>query len=250
MSGTGQQGGPLVTSFNVPSRSDLRLSESDGNGTMIKLAAQGTGCLSTCRNRLQRMIEVVPRGVILSDVISPQTVKPINTTLDLDSSGKLVLSGNIRAGAFNVFRCMSNTRWILSEPSATQPTTLTLTYAMSPPVTLGPTAQTGTSIFGTTYFSAFSATVSEPRSFNGSAVVADGIGRHAFKAQAGVFVLPSLTLITTSASTSVNVTVAVRSDLGRDKRHWDNPFAGVKVSALVPPAREHWHPGYKVGWFQ
>jgi hypothetical protein len=96
VSGTGQQGGPLVTSFNVSSRSDLRLYESDGNATMIKLAAQGTGFLNTCNNLLLRMTDTIPNWVIPSDVITPQTVKPVNATLDLDTSGNLIFSGNIR----------------------------------------------------------------------------------------------------------------------------------------------------------
>jgi hypothetical protein len=37
LDGTGNQGGPLVASFNVASRSDLRLYESDNNATMIEL---------------------------------------------------------------------------------------------------------------------------------------------------------------------------------------------------------------------
>ena len=96
LSGTGNQGGPLVTSFNDSSRSDLRLYESDSNATMIRLANQGAGFLDTCTGLLQRMIEVVPSNVKLSGVISPMQVKPINATLDFDASGNLVFKGYIR----------------------------------------------------------------------------------------------------------------------------------------------------------
>jgi hypothetical protein len=65
---------------------------------MIKLAAQRTGFLETCRNLLNRMIETVPKGVDLSDVIVPQAVKPVNATLDPDPSGNLIFSGSIRVG--------------------------------------------------------------------------------------------------------------------------------------------------------
>jgi Peroxidase len=110
VSGTGQQGGPLVTSFNVSSRSDLRLYESDGNATMIKLAAQGgPGFLSTCNNLLQRMINTIPRGIVLSDVITPQTVKPVNATLDLDASGNVIFSGMIRVCFSPFYTIASNT---------------------------------------------------------------------------------------------------------------------------------------------
>jgi len=96
LDGTGNQGGPLVTSFNVSSRSDLRLYESDDNATMIELGKQGEGFLDTCSNLFQRMIETVPKGVVLSDIISPMTVKPINATLDFDKDGNLIFTGYIR----------------------------------------------------------------------------------------------------------------------------------------------------------
>jgi hypothetical protein len=96
VSGTGQRGGPLVTSFDASRRPDLRLYESDGNTSIIKLAAEGTGFLNTCRDLLQRMIETAPKGVALSDFIVPQAVKPVNATLDLDMSGNLIFSGSIR----------------------------------------------------------------------------------------------------------------------------------------------------------
>jgi hypothetical protein len=99
LDGTGNQGGPLVTSFNVSSRSDLRLYESDGNATMIKLRDSGAEFLNTCSNLLQRMVETVPKGVVLSDIVSPLSVKPINATLDFDSRGNLIFIGAIRVSS-------------------------------------------------------------------------------------------------------------------------------------------------------
>lgn len=96
LDGTGNAGGPLVTSFNVTSRSDLRLYESDGNATMIELSNQGVGFLDTCATLLQRMLETVPSGVVLSDFVTPLSVKPVNVTLDFDNSGSLILTGYIR----------------------------------------------------------------------------------------------------------------------------------------------------------
>lgn len=97
LDGTGNAGGPLVTSFNVSSRSDLRLYESDDNATMIKLRDSGqSGFFDICASLLQRMIETVPKDVVLSDVISPMTVKPVNATLDFDIHGNLILTGAIR----------------------------------------------------------------------------------------------------------------------------------------------------------
>lgn len=85
-----------MTSFNVSSRSDLRLYESDSNATMITLGNQGEGFLHTCVGLLQRMIETVPKDVVLSDVVTPIQVKPINATLDFDTKGNVIFSGYIR----------------------------------------------------------------------------------------------------------------------------------------------------------
>jgi hypothetical protein len=84
-----ETGRPPRDLFHVSSRSDLRLYESDNNATMIKLANQGAGFLDTCTGLLQRMIEVVPSNVKLSQVISPMQVKLINATLDFDASENL-----------------------------------------------------------------------------------------------------------------------------------------------------------------
>jgi len=85
-----------VTSFNVSSRSDLRLYESDNNATIIKLANQGDVFFDTCVTLLQRMIETVPKGVELSDVVEPLPVKPINATLEFDTEDNLIFTGYIR----------------------------------------------------------------------------------------------------------------------------------------------------------
>ena len=88
-----------MTSFNVSSRSDLRLYESDNNATMIALANQGERFLDTCVTLLERMINTVPKDVSLSDVITPIDVKPINATLDFDTAGNLIFSGYIRVSS-------------------------------------------------------------------------------------------------------------------------------------------------------
>jgi hypothetical protein len=102
-----------VTSFNVSSRSDLRLYESDNNATMINLAAQGEGFLDTCRVLLQRMIETVPATVRLSEVISPMAVKPINATFDFDAQDNLIFSGYIRVSICSVLFALIEIRLLI-----------------------------------------------------------------------------------------------------------------------------------------
>jgi len=97
LDGTGNAGGPLVTSFNESSRSDLRLYESDYNVTMIGIRNSGQdGFFNTCAGLLQRMVETVPLDVVLTDIISPIAVKPVDAGLDFDGDGNLVFSGFIR----------------------------------------------------------------------------------------------------------------------------------------------------------
>ncbi|KAK8055732.1 hypothetical protein PG993_000959 [Apiospora rasikravindrae] len=97
---TGSRGGALVTSFNETARSDLRLYESDGNRTMRGLYNMTAEAFQdTCAGLLGRMIDTVPSGVRLGDVIAPMSIKPVNVTWDFDgATGGLVLSGNIRSG--------------------------------------------------------------------------------------------------------------------------------------------------------
>lgn len=93
---TGNKGGPLVTTENVTTRSDLRLYESDGNATMQALYDSGDGFLDTCVDLMGRMINTVPAGVESGPAISPMEIKPINMTFDFDEQGSLELSGKIR----------------------------------------------------------------------------------------------------------------------------------------------------------
>ena len=106
--GTGNEGGPLVTSFNETSRSDLRLFESDGNETMWKLYEQGEGFLITCVEVMRKMINTVPDHVELKAPISPMDVKPINVTWDFEPNDSLVLKGTIRVSNGDDCKCLVN----------------------------------------------------------------------------------------------------------------------------------------------
>ncbi|KAH8813516.1 heme peroxidase [Flagelloscypha sp. PMI_526] len=66
----GTSSNPLVVSSNSTMNSDLRIFSSDGNVTMTKLT-KGDAFEKTCISLLERMINTVPKGVTLSDVIVP-----------------------------------------------------------------------------------------------------------------------------------------------------------------------------------
>lgn len=85
--------GPAVA---IKKHSDFTVFSSDANVTM-KALADPTSFQNTCKVVLQKMIDVVPAGVVLTDPITPYTVKPVNIQLTLNSPGtSLLLNGYIR----------------------------------------------------------------------------------------------------------------------------------------------------------
>jgi hypothetical protein len=85
--------GPAVT---LGKDSDRRIFDSDGNST-VKAMVDPDKFRDACRKVLQKMIDVVPAGVTLSEPILPYTVKPVNLQLTLQQgASELLLRGNIR----------------------------------------------------------------------------------------------------------------------------------------------------------
>ncbi|KAJ7694001.1 heme peroxidase [Mycena olivaceomarginata] len=87
---------PLVVGFNTTTNSDARIFSADGNRTMQSFAADPNFFLSRCGSLLERMLNTVPAGVVLGDVIEPLEVKPHQLRLFFDNTGGLTLSGDIR----------------------------------------------------------------------------------------------------------------------------------------------------------
>lgn len=96
LSGTGNRGGPLVTTANKSVQSDLRLFESDKNATIKDLAKSPAHFASKCASVISRMIDTVPKGVSLSPAIDPRALRHANITLNVDWSGQMTLSGFFR----------------------------------------------------------------------------------------------------------------------------------------------------------
>ncbi|KAJ6468452.1 heme peroxidase [Mycena sanguinolenta] len=82
---------PLVVGPNIVNNSDARIFASDGNVTMQSFADSSDLFRSTCANMLGRMIDVVPSGVTLSDVILPIPFKPRDYLLSINPDGTLNL---------------------------------------------------------------------------------------------------------------------------------------------------------------
>ncbi|KFA78522.1 hypothetical protein S40288_01443 [Stachybotrys chartarum IBT 40288] len=95
---SGNTTNPLVVgpSVRVNRHADFKVYNSDRNLTMQALADPEV-FRDVCRTVLQKMIDVVPRGVTLTDPIVPYAVKPVNLQLTLTSGGStLQFTGFIR----------------------------------------------------------------------------------------------------------------------------------------------------------
>lgn len=85
--------GPAVA---ISKNSDFKVFNIDNNVTMKGLTDADT-FNSVCKTVLQKMIEVVPPGVTLTDAIEPYMVKPVDLQLTLSNGGSsLLFTGYIR----------------------------------------------------------------------------------------------------------------------------------------------------------
>ncbi|KAJ7188844.1 heme peroxidase [Mycena filopes] len=95
ISGTTQN--PLVVGLNDTTNSDKRIFSSDGNATMRAFAKSADHFSSTCADLFARMFDTVPRGVKLTEVITPLPIKPDNLKFDLALDGKTIgFTGQVR----------------------------------------------------------------------------------------------------------------------------------------------------------
>ncbi|KAJ7762908.1 hypothetical protein B0H16DRAFT_1455354 [Mycena metata] len=92
---SGHTTNPLVVGHNDTTNSDKRIFGSDGNVTMKAFANSPTLFASTCSTLFTKMFNSVPKGVKLTDVITPLPVKPDNVQLVLNND-TLQLTGEVR----------------------------------------------------------------------------------------------------------------------------------------------------------
>ncbi|KAJ7239707.1 heme peroxidase [Mycena rebaudengoi] len=93
ISGTTQN--PLVIGQNDTTNSDKHIFGSDGNTTMSSFADSPELFASTCAELFARMLDTVPSGVQLTEVITPLPVKPQILSLVL-AGNELQFSGQVR----------------------------------------------------------------------------------------------------------------------------------------------------------
>ncbi|KAH7096162.1 putative L-ascorbate oxidase [Auriculariales sp. MPI-PUGE-AT-0066] len=87
---------PLVTNANDTFNSDKRIFGSDGNQTMAALANDPNLFRQTCGVLFNKMINIVPSGVQLTEIITPLTVKPRKVEVVHRGDGYLAFNGEVR----------------------------------------------------------------------------------------------------------------------------------------------------------
>ncbi|EAU88828.2 hypothetical protein CC1G_01201 [Coprinopsis cinerea okayama7 len=85
---------PLVVHANMTLNSDLRIFESDGNATMRRLASP-EDFSSTCGTLLEKMLNVVPSNVVLTEEITMLPVKVTDAHLTIENE-QLVFKASLR----------------------------------------------------------------------------------------------------------------------------------------------------------
>ena len=211
VSGTGNRGGPLVTSANMTVRSDLRLFSSDRNATVQRLAKSPNLFRSTCTNLVTRMSNTVPKGVTLTPLINPEGVKYANLTLNVGWSGELTLSGFLR--------------YIENSGSASAPDSLTVTIVdrdhrptRNSVQAINDHLDHSNGIYGPTFHYPFTI------SFAGSSGLSGiRVGDQNFQLQDSLFVVPTMSSIDPGLATfniidptheiTFNITAAVSLDI-------------------------------------
>lgn len=121
----------LVVGPNVTTRSDLRIFNADGGDLIKKMAASPDFFALTCQNLLERMINTVPRGVQLTDVITPIRIKPtIRDTILMPEAQTMTIWGSVRVS-------------YTFQPRTTRTNSLTIRFSKTaPPVLAGSSPQT------------------------------------------------------------------------------------------------------------
>lgn len=197
--GTGNRGGPLVTTTNKTVQSDLRLYSSDGNATIQKLARSRDDFRSTCTSLFTRMLDTVPRGVTLTPPIDPGSLKYSNLSLNVDWSGKLTLSGFLR--------------YIEVGGYASAPTSLTVTVIDQNQRVSANSVEATTDrkdfsngVYGPTFHYPF--TISFPGSSGLSGIK---VGNQPFPLQDSLFVVPKMSSVSPGRS-AFNLTSPIAKD--------------------------------------
>ncbi|KAK7020735.1 hypothetical protein VNI00_013129 [Paramarasmius palmivorus] len=96
----GTTNNPLVIGPNSTTNSDLRIFSSDGNATMQSIASS-EDFRQVCSSLFEKMINTVPSGVELSDIVEPIEHKVGDTRLYPNDAGSFTFTTSIRVLSSN-----------------------------------------------------------------------------------------------------------------------------------------------------
>lgn len=227
--GTGDMGGPLVTTANKTVNSDFRIYNSDSNGTITRLAGSASYFAGQCSSIFQRMIETVPGNVRLTAAVDPTSttnLKPYGITLNVDWTGNMTIAGYFRYIQVSGADAAPSTLTIALINRAGQTTTETVTASAS-------SADTGTGIWGPTNSYAFTLPFEADVGLSGLEVSGQN-----FTFQDTMFAVPALSSVSPAPPTfapnpslnavstySLNTTVAYLTD---------SPPASLAATFAIP----------------
>ncbi|KAJ7617347.1 heme peroxidase [Roridomyces roridus] len=86
---------PLIVGANDTTNSDKQIFSSDGNTTILSFATSAEVYTSTCADLFARMLDTVPAGVELTEVITPLPIKPSSVEFVMNQD-TMELSGQVR----------------------------------------------------------------------------------------------------------------------------------------------------------
>ncbi len=87
---------PLAFGHNETTRSNFRIFNADGGGTISNLASSQDFFFETRTSLFERMINTVPQDVVLSDMIEAVPVKPKKLFVAVNTNGTMTISGILR----------------------------------------------------------------------------------------------------------------------------------------------------------
>ncbi|KAM0146237.1 hypothetical protein ACHAPG_011247 [Botrytis cinerea] len=208
LNGTGNRGGPLCTAANVADRSDYRLYISDNNAT-IQTMSEETAFQTKCNSLFEKMIEVVPSTVTLSDAVKPMEWKAVDVLMDISLRGDVSISGLIR----NLYTT--------TQPPKTVSYSTNSSTGNSSTGTSSETSGSGTSIFGSTTYWPFNSTIAPGTtslSFNNVT----------YSVNDNIFVLPAQSSFDSSSGSVIVKSAALTSASGN----------GVMTAVLYVPTEQ------------
>jgi hypothetical protein len=168
-----------------------------------------------CYDLFNRMIDTVPSGVQLSDVITPMTWKAVDLAMDIDTDGGVSLAGEIR----NLYTTGS--------PPKTVSYNISTSDEKSKTETSDESSGTGTSLFGKTTYYSFNASLSSPGTTTMS------FGDVTYPINDNIFILSAQSSTRSSTTIKAAALTSLASDDGMTGVLWTTSSASTGAGTVI-----------------